>query len=178
MSHLYEINAEIERLTEAAIWDDERGEWIDQGTGEIFTDEQLEAEFTRLGMERHEILVWIAKKVMNIRGEIEAHKAEEKRLADRRKALERVEERLTAIIDRECHGEKTDLEIATFSYRKSSAVEITDNKAAVDWLLTYHADALTVKEPAVNKTEVKRIIKAGEAVPGCEIVERMNGSLK
>ena len=83
MSHLYEINAEIERLTEAAIWDDERGEWIDQGTGEIFTDEQLEAEFTRLGMERHEILVWIAKKVMNIRGEIEAHKAEEKRLADK-----------------------------------------------------------------------------------------------
>lgn len=168
---LYEINEEIARLTDTLLVDEETGEIV--GDTEEFCY-QLEA----LNMEKKRILEYLAKMVLNTRSDAEALKTEEQRLKARREKLEKKAEKLLAVIDREC-GEKTDLGVATLSYRASTAVEVTDSKKAVYWLmLNGHNNCYRMKEPEVSKTDVKALIKSGTEVPGCAIVERQTYSLK
>ncbi len=110
---LYEINAEILRLTDAIEFDEE--------TGEILGDaDELFTQIQSLQMEKKSILEYLAKLVLNIRAEAAAAKTEEQRLKARRDRLAKKEDRLMKILDRECAGEKTDLGVATFAYRKTS----------------------------------------------------------
>ena len=169
---LYEINQEIEELF-ASIE-------IDEETGEILCD--IDTIYERIGalqMERKKVLEWLAKLALNTRAEAAAIKAEEQRLKERRERLAKREDRLLAILDRECRGEKTDLGVATFSYRRTSKLEVSDAEKAIRWLKrTKHTDCFRVPAPEVAKTEVKKLIAAGENVPGCQIIEDMSYSLK
>ncbi len=71
--HLYEINAEIMRLTDEIVFDEE--------TGEILCDiDSIEQQIMALQMEKKSILTWLAKLVLNTRSEAAAIKAEENRL--------------------------------------------------------------------------------------------------
>ena len=179
MSKLYEINQEVARIQERVEWDGEQ--YVDLDTGEIMTEEELEELFQSLDMDKHEILVWMAKCIINDRSEADAIKAEEKRLAERRKAKEKRIERFMAIIDRECAGKKTDLEIATFSYRKSEAV-VWDDKDAPDiicWLEEHgHDDCLKYQEPEIRKDPLKQLINSGVHVPLAMVEKRNKGNLK
>ena len=169
---LYEINAEILRLTDQ----------IDFGpeTGEILCDiEAIEAEIRALQMEKKSILTWLAKLVLNTRAEAAAIKAEASRLKGRRERLEKKDTRLMSIIDRECAGEKTDLGIATVSYRKSDPLEITNEAAALKWLQeNNHPECIKIADPEVRKAEVKALVKKGTDVPGTVLVQKNNCSLK
>ena len=167
---LYEINAEIMRLTDEIEFDPE--------TGEILCDiDSIERQIMALQMEKKSILTWLAK-VLNTRSEATAIKAEEARLKKRREQLEKKEERLMKIIDRECAGEKTDLGIAVVSYRKSEPLEITDAAAALKWLQeNNHAECIKVTTE-VRKTETKTLVKKGTAVPGTVLAPKNNCSLK
>ena len=169
---LYEINSEIMRLYNSIE--------VDEETGELLGDaEDLLNQIYALEMEKHSILEWLAKLILNIRSEAAALKAEETRLKKRRERLEKKDDRLMKIIDRECAGEKTDLGIATVSYRKSNPLEVTDMKAAIKWLTDNgHMECLKFSEPEVRKTETKALIKKGTEVPGAAIVTKNNCSLK
>lgn len=91
---LYEINAEILRLTDQIDFDPE--------TGEILCDiDAIEAEIHALQMEKRSILAWLAKLVLNTRAEAAAIKTEESRLKSRRERLEKKDARLMSIIDTE-----------------------------------------------------------------------------
>lgn len=115
--YLYEINAEILRLTNEIVFDEE--------TSEILCDiDAIEQQIMALQMEKKPILIWLAKLVLNTRSEAAAIKAEESRLKKRREHLKKKNERLMKIIDRECAGEKTDLGITIVSYRKSEPLEV------------------------------------------------------
>ena len=170
--HLYEINAEILRLTDQIDFDPE--------TGEILCDiEEIERQIKALQMEKKSILTWLAKLVLNIRSESAALKAEESRLKARRDRLDKKEDRILKILDRECAGEKTDLDVATFSYRKTSHVEVSDAAKAVRWLKrNKHLSCFRVPAPEVAKTEVKKLINAGTKVPGCAVADDYSCSLK
>ena len=169
---LYEINAEILRLTDQIEFDEE--------TGEILCD--IDAIYDAIGalqMEKKSILEYLAKIVLNLRAEAAAVKTEEQRLKERREKLSRKEERLMKILDRECAGEKTDLGVATFSYRKTSHVDVSDAAKAIRWLKrNKHLDCFRVPAPEVAKTEVKKLINAGMKVPGCAVVEDYSCSLR
>ncbi len=168
---LYEINEEIARLTDTVLVDEETGEII--GDADEFC-KQLDA----LQMEKKRILEYLAKIVLNTRSDIAALKAEEERLKSRREKLDKKAEKLLAIIEREC-GEKTDLGVATLSYRSSTAVEVSDSKKAVYWLmLNGHNNCYRMKEPEVSKADVKALIKSGTEVPGCAIVEHRTYNLR
>ena len=169
---LYEINAEILRLMDSIEFDPE--------TGEVLCDtDELYAQIHSLQMERQSILEYLAKLVLNIRAEAAAVKAEEQRLKARRDRLARKEERLMQVLDRECAGEKTDLGVATFSYRKTSHVEVADSAKAIRWLKrNKHTDCFRIPVPEVAKNEVKRLINAGTKVPGCTLVEDRSCQLK
>lgn len=169
---LYEINEEILRLTEQIA--------IDEETGELLCDfDSITAGIDALQMEKHSILEYLAKLVLNLRAEGTALKTEETRLKDRRSKLEKKEGRLMKILDKECGGEKTDLGVATFSYRRTSRLEVSDPIAAVDFLkYTGRDNCYRVPAPEVAKTEVKKLMAAGTQVPGCAIIEDYSCQLK
>ena len=169
---LYEIHAEIQRLADQIDFDPETGEIL-MDADEIF--EQIDA----LHMERKSIMEYLAKLVLNTRAEIAVLKEEEIRLKDRRIRLFAKENRLMNVLDRECGGKKTDLGVATFSYRQNSHVEVADAAQAIRWLKQHkYKDCYRISEPEVAKAEVKKLIKAGEDVPGCSIVQDYSCSLK
>ncbi len=169
---LYEINGEILRLTDQLAVDDE--------TGEVACDmDALLAEINSLQMERRSILEYLAKLVLNVRAEAAAVKAEEIRLRDRRSRLEKKEARILQVLDRECAGEKTDLGVATLSYRRTTRVNVTDAAKAVGWLKRRKlVDCFRAPAPEVAKTEVKKLLAAGTKIPGCELVEDTSYSLR
>ena len=168
---LYEINAEIMRLTDEIEFDPE--------TGEILCDiESIEKQIMALQMEKKSILTWLAKLVLNTRSEAAAIKAEEDRLSKRRKQLEKNDERLMKIIDRECAGEKTDLGIALVTYRKSEPLEITDTAATLKWLRENEHPECIKTSYEIKKTETKALVKKGTAVPGTALKQNNNCSLK
>ena len=123
---LYEVNQAIEELLTQLDPDPE--------TGEVTATEDILLELDSLQMERNRILEYLAKLVLNCRAEAASIRAEEKRLAERRRGLESRDERLMQILDRECAGQKTDCGVATVNYRATSRVEVSDDKAAISWL--------------------------------------------
>ncbi|MCD8300466.1 MAG: siphovirus Gp157 family protein [Clostridiales bacterium] len=168
---LYEVNQAIEDIFSRI---------VDEETGEILSDsEELMAQLDALQMERSRILEYLAKLVLNIRAEESALKDEEDRLKARRERLGKQESRLMDILDRECDGVKTDLGIATFSYRKTERIDITDSEAATDWLRSSgHEDCYRIPAPEIIKSEVKKLIAAGEDVPGAALVSGYSCILK
>lgn len=168
---LYEVNQSIEELVNLLEPDPE--------TGEVpMNFEELLEQLNGLQMERGRILEFLAKLVLNTRAEASAVRDEEKRLAERRHRLERKDERLMAILDRECAGEKTDLGVATVRYRKVPHVEVMDSASVIQWLRDNgHEDCYRVKEPEVSKTDVKKLLVAGEEIPGVELRQELSCSL-
>ncbi len=169
---LYEINEAILRLTDQIE--------VDEETGEVLCDmDAVSTGIAALQMERRSILEYLAKLVLNLRSEIAGLKAEESRLHDRRSRLEKKADRILAVLDRECGGEKTDLGVATLNYRKTTRVDVTDAAKAVSWLKRHKLlDCFRIPAPEVAKAEVKKLLTAGTKVPGCALVEDRSYSLK
>ena len=93
--------------------------------------------------------------------------------------MERKEEKLIHILDRECGGAKTDLGFATLSYRKSESIEVSDPTKAVAWLHDNgHNDCVRIPAPEVMKDAVKKLIKNDAKIPGVKLVTKNNCSLK
>ena len=171
---LYEVNAQIIALLALLEPDPE--------TGEVPSDEQEEAiiaQINALAMKREDILQYLAKLALNYRAESAALKAEEARLKQRRDALDAKEARVMMILDRECGGQNTDLGVATLSYRKTSRIVVADEAKVVRWLKRHkYKDAFKVPAPTVYKTEVRKLLSAGQKIPGCKVVEDRSYSLK
>lgn len=169
---LYEINEAVETLLSALT--------VDPETGEVPADaDEVIAQLDALAMEKRAVLEYLAKVVLNLRADQAAIKAEEARLKDRRERAERREASVMTILDRECAGEKTDLGVATVSYRTSEATEISSEADARTWLMAEgYDDCLKYAEPTINKTALKALIKSGVKVPGACVTKRTNCSLK
>ena len=130
--------------------------------------------------------------MLDTRAEAAALKAEEERLAKRRRVCEHREERLIEVLDRECNGQKTDLGIATLRYRATSRVEVSDSAKAIGWLRRHkyrdciRVEAVSLKinestltgEPEVDKTAVRRLLTDGSTIPGIALVTGQSCSLK
>lgn len=167
---LYEVNQAIEGIFSLL---------VNPETGEVIPDEALLAQLESLQMERSRILEYLAKLVLNTRAQVAGLKEEEKRLKERRAMLERKDDRLMAILDRECNGEKTDCGVATVSYRKTSRVEVDDDTAAISWLMQNgHPQCYKVPAPEISKAEVKKLLSAGTEVPGVALVQDYSCSLR
>ena len=168
---LYEVNQQLEELILQLEPDPE--------TGEIPANEdEIIAQINALALKREDILQYLAKLTLNCRAEAAALKVEESRLKKRRESLEAKDKHLVKILDREC-GETTDLGVATLSYRKTSRLEVADESKAVAWLKRHKfTNAFNVPAPTIYKTEVRKLLSAGQKVPGCTVVEDSSCSLK
>ncbi len=167
---LYEVNQAIEDIFSLL---------VDPETGEVIPDEALLAQLESLQMERSRILEYLAKLVLNTRSQVAGLKDEEKRLKERRAMLERKDDRLMTILDRECHGEKTDCGVATVCYRKTTKVDVSDDATAISWLMENgHPQCYKVPAPEISKSEVKKLLTAGTEVPGVVLVQDYSCNLR
>lgn len=162
---LYEIASAIETAIDG-------GYVFDEETGEVLFDsenlDELEVAF-------NEKLESCGLYIKGLLAEAEAIKNEEKILQDRRKAAERKAERLRSYVDH-CMAEVGESQLKTprvaISYRKSLAVEITDETAIPDTLCV---STITMRP---DKAAIKRAIQAGETIKGAELVEKQNLVIK
>lgn len=159
--NLYEIDANMMAAFEAA---------IDQETGEVLDEEALDA-FQNLQMEWDAKVENIACYVKNLKAEAAALKAEKDSLAARQKVAERKAERLTRYLSGYLNGTKFDSPKAKITWRKSEAVQVDDVTLLPEEYLVYAA-------PTVNKVDIKAALKSGKDVPGAQLIQNMNMSIK
>ena len=154
--------------------DDAMMSLIDNETGEIVDYEQFEA----LIMSKEEKIDNTAKWILDLKAEAKMVKERAAELTKRAQNAENKAERLKEFLQEYLAGEKRKTADYVLTYRKTESVEITEEDRAIAWLMEHREDALTYQAPKISKTAVKEILKAGEAVPGVELVERQSMSIR
>ena len=148
---------------------------VDPETGEILDYEA----FSELKMAREEKIEGMALWHKNLTAEAAAIKAEENNLADRRKALEKKAASLKAYLTELLSGSKFSTARVACSFRKSKSVEIQDEAEFIrNMEASQHFEYLKYSPPTVNRTEITNAIKAGQTVPGAQLIEKNNLSIK
>lgn len=149
------------KLDESRVVDTESGEIID-----------LEA-IAALEMERDKKIENLGCWYKNLLADAEALKAQKNAFAEREKAAKAKVESLRGFLGRYLNGKKFETAKVAMSFRKSEAVEF-DAKCIGD----VPEEFLKFKDPELDKVAVKKAIKAGETIPGCELVARQNLQIK
>ncbi|MBR4743569.1 MAG: siphovirus Gp157 family protein [Oscillospiraceae bacterium] len=158
---LYEIAQEMATL-------------IDPETGELKDYEAFEA----LSLEREEKIDNVAKWIIDLEAEAKMVKDRADELTKRAQSAKKKADRLKEFLQEYLAGEKRKTADYTIGYRRTEAVEITDEDRAVAWLMEHGEDALTYQQPKISKTAVKEILKSGKEIPGAELVERQSMSVR
>ena len=151
MANLYEIDQGIL-------------ECIDLETGEIIDPERLE----NLQMERSQKIENVVCWIKNLLSDAEAIKAEKEALAKRQLAALAKAEQLEEWLKKALEGQRFSTAKCAVSFRKSETVEVADVSLLPEDLLRVK----TTVEP--NKTAIKALLKDGQEVVGCCLVERQN----
>jgi hypothetical protein len=144
--------------------------------GEILDVEEFEALQMARELKAEGMALW----VLDLRDEQNAVKAEIARLQARLKAAERKQERLLLFLQTVLRGEKLKTSLISVSYRRTEAVEISDEEAVRAFAQKdeRYEDILRYKEPEISKSEIKRLISEGVAVPGAAIASRISTVIK
>lgn len=152
--NLYQIDAEILGC-------------VDIETGEIFDIDKFEELSMTRDAKIENVCLWIK----NLKAEAEALKAEKDAFAQRQKAAETKMESLKKYISSYLEGAKFETAKVKVSFRKSETLEISEGANIPDEFLKF-------KEPEVNKTELKKAVKAGMHLDGVSIVQNQNIQIK
>ena len=145
---------------------------IDMETGEIIDTEQLD----KLQMERDTKLENVACWIKDLKAEAEALKNEKQALAERQRVAENKAESLKKWLAYALQGEKFKTPKCAISFRKSEAVEVTDE--GLNNLMKEHDELLTYKAPEPNKTAIKQALKDGLNVAGVQLVQNTSTIIK
>ena len=142
----------------------------DPETGEISDFEELD----RLQMSRERKLEGIACWIKDLEAEAKAIREEEQALKQRRESSEKKAESLRSYLARALNGEKFSCPRAAVSYRKSTAVEISDEAGFIQRAEADHPEFLRYKKPEINREAVKKALKSGVRLDGADLEERRN----
>ncbi|WP_324730246.1 siphovirus Gp157 family protein [Lysinibacillus fusiformis] len=111
--------------------------------------------------------------IKNIESDVEGIKSEEKRLAERRKVMENGVVRMKQAIAETLQNsgqDKVKTEKFTFSWRKSSKVEISN----IDSLPQQYVKV----ERTISRSELAKALKAGEQIEGAQLIENQSLSIR
>lgn len=158
---LFEINEAIERC----VIDGDNV--VDTGTGEVLDLDAL----NQLHMEFGEKAENIAMFIRNLDAEAAALKEQKNIFAARQKAAERKRDSLKEYLAFCLEGKPFKTDRVKVTFRKSESVQVVNPSAVPDSYLVYAA-------PTVNKVDVKKALKSGEEVPGCQLVTSNNIQVK
>jgi hypothetical protein len=121
----------------------------------------------------------IACLLKNIEADVLAIKAEETKLAERRKQKEREYEKIKDYLScmlQKVGCEKVETARNKITFRKSESVEVSEG--FMTWAKEYRDDLLKYGEPTANKTAIKHALKCGAEIIGARIVVNQNIQLK
>ena len=155
MANLYEIDQGIL-------------ECLDLETGEVIDPYRLEI----LHMERSQKIENVECWIKNLLSDAEAIKAEKDALADREAKCRKKAEDLKRWLGNALEGQKFNTARCAVSFRRSETVEVSDVALLPDDLKRVK----TTVEP--NKTAIKALLKEGQEVIGCCLVENQNIQIK
>lgn len=115
--------------------------------------------------------------IKNMTAEIFALRAEERKLAERRRIkenqVERLREYLSNTLIQSGHT-KIETPRSKISFRKSISVQIDDESAFIEWAMKDNDEYLTYKEPTINKTAIKKALADGKEIKGAYIEQKQN----
>ncbi len=160
MSTTFSILAEfkaINELTNEVEYDEETGEVIDN-------TETIKTLLDELNNSKEEKLDNIEYVKREFKMRETALQDEIKRLQERKASMASKQEQLKNLQEFLMNGEKVKTDKFTFSYGTTKSVDITDESAI--------PEAYLKVEFKVNKTELAKVLKAGGAVDGAELVEK------
>lgn len=155
MASLYEIDKSIL-------------ECIDQETGEMIDPDRLEALF----MERNQKIENVALWIKNLQSDALAFKAEKEAFAEREKAANAKIEQLKKYLAQALDGQKFSTGKCAVSFRRSEQVEVLDETIIPR---AYMVETVTYKP---DKKLIKEMLKDGEQVSGCQLIENLNPQIK
>lgn len=158
MASLYEINQAIM---------DCMVENTDMETGEILNTAQLDSLQMELDSKLEGIGCWIK----NLEAEAAAYKAEKDAFAARQKAAENKAASLKKYMADFLRGCPFETLRVKVSFRKSESLEVSESAVIPEEYLRY-------KDPEVDKTELKKAVKAGLVLDGVQLVQKQNISIK
>lgn len=121
----------------------------------------------------------IACILKSLEAEATALKAEETKLAERRKAKERTYDRLKTYLADTLQAiglYKMESARNKISFRKSETVEVADG--FIEWAQENRDDLLTYAQPKANLTAIKKLLKDGEEVAGAQLITKQNIQIK
>lgn len=156
MSNLYELSQALENFEYE----------FDEETGEFLNADELD----KLVADRDEKVLNCIFFMLNKQSEAKALKSEKLKLGKRQAQAEKSVESMKKYIS-SCLGGlpwKSHDGVHKVSYRKSEVVTVPDNVFEID------DEYLTYAEPKPNKDAIKKAIKSGIKVKGCELVEKKN----
>ena len=145
---------------------------IDMETGEIIDIDKL----NKLELEREAKIEGVACWIKDLKAEAEAIKTEKQALAERQKVAENKVESLKRWLAYALQGEKFKTPKCSISFRKTEAVEVTDE--GLNNLMKKHDKLLTYKAPEPNKTAIKQALKDGLSVEGVRLVQNTSTIIK
>lgn len=119
----------------------------------------------------------IACLLKNIEADVAAFKAEETKLAERRKAKEKAYDRLKEYLSdtlQRLDIKKVETARNKITFRKSESVVLADEAAFVEWAQKNNDSLLTYKAPTANKTAIKKALNDGAVIEGAEIRVNQN----
>lgn len=141
---------------------------MDEETGEVTNFDELDA----LQMAKEEKIENLALWHKELIAEADAIKAEEKKLADRRKTAEKKADSLKNYLDYVLAGEKFKTPRVAVSYRKSETVNVFDIDKLPDNFKKFKT------EVSADKTNIKAYLKQGNILDGVELVVNNNIQIK
>ena len=155
MANLWEIDQEIMSC-------------VDFETGEIIDPDRLE----ELQMERSQKIENVVLWIKNLESDALAIKAEKEALAKRQVAALAKAEQLKEWLGKALEGQKFSTARCAVSFRKSTKLEV-QNAACIPKELM--VEVVSIK-PDANK--IKELLKAGQEVSGCRLIENQNVQIK
>lgn len=167
MATLYEINAQIEAILDRLFTE------VDEETGEV-KPEILE-ELNQMQEERVSKLEAIGCFIKNLESDAKAIKEEIAVLKDRMEAKQKKADRLREYVANDILSndeKKIETPRICFSFRTSEQVSITDEAKIPKEYLTEKVSI------APDKTAIKKAIKEGQIVEGCELIQKQNLQIK
>lgn len=146
-------------------------EFVDPETGELTDPDAFAERYAELEISREEIIENTLLLYKNCVSDAEAIAAEIKTLKARQAALEKRAERLKTDASDALHGEKFQTAKVAVSWRKSTAAEVDESLCPEEYIT---AKVTT----APGKKAITAALKAGQEIPGCRLVERVNMSVR
>ena len=159
--NLYELNSEFKNLINRL------------ENAEPEEEAAILDHLSEIGIERDDKIENACLYIKNLDAMAESIKAEEKKLSERRKALENRSESMRNWLSENLNGERFESAKVAVSWRKSESVEIS---CMVSELPAELCRAKTTIE--ADKTAIKSLLKNGEIVNGCKLVTKQNMQVK